>query len=55
MALESFNIILCKYKDGVYTLDKLIEFVNKNILTEEEFHLITSYSFKGIKKIKGID
>lgn len=41
------------YENGVYTLRELVEFVDKKMITEEEFHWITNYSYQGIKKTRG--
>ena len=41
------------YENGFYTLRELVEFVDKKMITEEEFHWITNYSYQGIKKTRG--
>ncbi|MBP3801368.1 MAG: XkdX family protein [Clostridia bacterium] len=47
------------YETGVYTIKDVIQYVNENIITKEQFHFITSYNYDGyceihnIKKIRG--
>jgi len=50
MIKESNDLIRHKYETGVYSLKQMIEFVEERTITEEEFHWITSYSYKGLKK-----
>ena len=50
MKQESFELICYKYMAGVYSLKEMVEFVEKGWITTEQFHLITSYSYKGVKK-----
>ncbi len=49
MTTESFNLIKFKYDNGVYSLRNMIEFVEKQWITAEQFHFITSYSYEGVK------
>ena len=53
MRSTNFARIKSGYESRVYTLRDLVEFVDKGIITEEEFHWITSYSYKGLKKSRG--
>lgn len=46
----NFPRIKSGYELRVYTLEDLMEFVEKKMITEEEFHWITSYSYEGIQK-----
>lgn len=50
---ESFELIRHKYFSGVYSLKEMIEFVEKKWITAEQFHSITSYSYKGVTKKEG--
>lgn len=50
MIQESYYLIKSKYEAGVYSLKKMCEFVDLNWITEDEFHFITGYSYKGLKK-----
>ena len=52
MEHESYNLIKYKYEIGVYSLKKMIEFVDAGVITPEQFHYITSYSYEGIKKLR---
>lgn len=47
---ESYCIIKYKYDMGVYTLKQIMDFVEKGLLSENDFHIITSYDYQGIKK-----
>ena len=51
---EDFDLIKYKYEMGVYSLDYMIELVEKDKINTDQFHYITSYSYEGIKKW-GID
>lgn len=46
---ESYNLIKYKFEMGIYSIDKMIELVENNQITEYEFKFITSYNYKGIK------
>lgn len=50
MIKESYGLIRHKYEAGVYSLKQMIEFTEKKVITEEEFHWITGYSYRGLKK-----
>lgn len=50
MESTNFRKIKLGYETQFYTLKELVEFVDKKIITEEEFHWITNYSYEGIKK-----
>ena len=52
--MQSINFarIQSGYESRVYTLKDMIEFVDKTIITKEEFHWITGYSYEGIKKTR---
>lgn len=52
--MESYYLIKYKFEMGVYSLEQMCEFVEQNLITEEDFHYITSYNYQGIKKC-GID
>lgn len=47
---ESYYIIKYKYDMGVYTLKQILDFVEEGLLSENDFHIITSYDYQGIKK-----
>lgn len=49
--MESYNLIKYKFEMGVYSLEQMCSFVEKKIITEEDFHYITSYNYQGIKKV----
>ena len=53
MAKESYHLIKFKYNKGVYSLKEMCKFVEDGLITEKEFHLITSYNYKAIKERKG--
>lgn len=50
MMQESCDLIRYKYEAGVYSLKQMIEFVDRKWINEEQFHWITSYSYKELKK-----
>jgi len=50
MESTHFKRINLGYETSFYTLKDLMEFVRKKMITEEEFHWITGYSYKGLKK-----
>lgn len=53
MATECYYIIKNKYEKGVYNLKRMVELVDKNILSKQEFQFITSYSYDALKKSRG--
>ena len=53
MQSTNFERIKSGYELRIYTLKDLVEFVDKTIITKEEFHIITSYSYEGLKKSRG--
>ena len=53
MQSTNFARIQTGYESRVYTLKDLIDFVDKKIITKEEFHWITGYSYEGLKKTRG--
>lgn len=53
MESTNFKRIELGYETRLFTLKELIEFVDKKMITEEEFHWITGYSYKGLKKSRG--
>ena len=48
--MESYDLIKYKFEMGVYSLEQMCEFVEQNLITEKDFHYITSYNYQGIKK-----
>lgn len=50
MESTNFKRIQLGYENRIYILKELVEFVDKKMITEEEFHWITGYSYKGLKK-----
>jgi hypothetical protein len=51
---DESKLIECKYHAGVYGIKQMCDLVDKEWITEEEFHLITSYDYSTMKeKIKG--
>ena len=51
---ESYNLIRYKYEIGVYSLLKMLELVEIGWITKEQFHQITSYSYEGVKEMRGL-
>lgn len=49
-----YNNIKYLYETGIYTVEDVIQYVKKNIISEEQFHFITSYSFQGYCKSHNI-
>lgn len=45
-----FERIQFEYNLRIHSLKDMVEFVDKKIITEEEFHWITGYSYEGLKK-----
>ncbi len=43
--MESYTLIKYKWEMGVYDLKKMKEFVQKNILTKQQFFQITRYVY----------
>ena len=54
MVPESYNLIRYKYEIGIYSLKEMIELVDLGWITKKQFHQITSYSYDGVKEIKGL-
>jgi hypothetical protein len=48
--IDSFSLMKYKYEEGVYSLEDMCDFLEKGYLNEIEFHLITGYQYKGVKK-----
>lgn len=48
--METYNTIRYKYDMGAYSLKEIIEFVDKNKISKEEFKYITNYHYDQIKK-----
>ena len=53
MRSTNFERIQAGYESRLYRLKELVEFVDKKIITKEEFHWITGYSYEGLKKLRG--
>ena len=53
MIPESFDFIRYKYEIGLYSLKQMVEFVEKQIITPEQFHKITSFNYRGVKENRG--
>lgn len=49
--MESYDLIKYKFEMGVYSLEQMYEFVKQNLITEYDFHNITSYNYQGIKNV----
>ncbi len=47
---DSLEMIRYKYEVGSYTVQQLIDFVKRNIISEEDFHDITALSYSGMTK-----
>lgn len=47
---ESYDLIKYKFEMGVYSLEKMLELVEKEQISEKDFKWITSYSYQGIKE-----
>lgn len=47
---ESYLLIKYKYERGAYTLEKMMDLVKENKISEDEFHQITGYNYQGLKK-----
>ena len=52
MESTHFKRISLGYETRFYTLKDLIEFVEKKMISKEEFHWITGYSYEGLKKTR---
>ena len=52
--MENYNLIKYKFEMGVYSLEQMCEFIEQSLITEYDFHYITSYNYQEIKKC-GID
>ena len=53
MGQESYDLIRHKYEAGAYNLKQMVELVDKRWITEKQFHYITTYSYKALKKSRG--
>jgi hypothetical protein len=52
---DDCKLIECKYHAGVYGLKQMCDLVDKEYITEDEFHFITSYNYKTIiENLRGI-
>jgi len=50
MSQESYDLIKIRFEHGIYTLQDMVKFVEDHVITKEDFHFITSYSYKAFKK-----
>lgn len=48
--IDSYTLMKYKYEEGVYSIEDMCDFVEKGYINEIEFHLITSLTYRGIKK-----
>ena len=55
MDRDSFFLLKYKWEYGGYSLHEIFNMVKENKITEEEFHEITRYNYKGIKKTREWD
>ena len=53
MEKEDFFLIRYKYDEGWYSLKDVFDLVTKGVIDEIDFHLITTYDYEGIKKVRG--
>lgn len=44
-----------KYEYGVFSLKDIFNMVKEKKINEEEFHIVTGYNYKGIKKSREWD
>ena len=47
--IMSYDLIKFFYEEGVFDLKDVMKYVDSKEITEEEFHTITGYSYKGLK------
>ena len=52
MESTNFRRIQWGYETRLYVLKDLVDFVKKKMITKEEFHWITGYSYDGIQKTR---
>ena len=50
MKSTNFERIRIGYETRTYILKDMIDFVERKIITKDEFHWITGYSYDGLKK-----
>lgn len=53
MDREQVDVIRWKYDHGIYTLRDVFDLVSFLVITKEQFHSITSFSYDGLKKNRG--
>lgn len=51
--IEKYEEIKCKYDNYIYTLKKVFDLTTKLVITQDQFHAITGYNYKGIKENRG--
>jgi len=49
---EKIEVVYYKYSMGIYSLKQLMQLVEKNKLSKDMFHFITTYSYDGLKDIE---
>ena len=47
-----YDILKYKYEHGVLDRFDLMRYVEENMISEEEYYMITDYSYNGVKKGK---
>lgn len=57
MTPENLSLIKYKYEMGGYTLELVMNLVEREIITEDEFKSVTTYHYQGLKanREKGAD
>ena len=45
----TYILLQYKYEHGVYIIKDMIDFVDKGVITKEEFHSITRLYYDGVK------
>lgn len=51
---DNYDLVKYKFETGIYTLESLCDFVDKHLISEEDFHYITSYNYQAIKNKRNI-
>ena len=53
MASRNFYVIKFKYENRALSLKDVFDFTTQRLITEDEFHFITTYNYQAIKEDRG--
>lgn len=52
--MEDYDLIVCRWECGAYSLQKMVELVRVGAITKDEFHDITSFNYDGVVALRNL-